>query len=220
MELLLLPNEKLFEVCEFLDTETLASMVRTNWRINQLCSGILDKRKDRLLLELKYQAEGTWRKCRKHEYGVFLILVYIRPFVGDTEKFEIAQYSTYDEDFVVEYDEVLYPDMEYRGSGYSKVITADIKSLRELLKRLNNRGYKKIETDELSIEVVDNRFLIRNYPTKFKTRDINQLDLFELQKLAAQLKGNLSEFELNNMSTLKNIIIEELDNHGKLYKCE
>lgn len=220
-----LPNEKIEEICEFLDPAALSRLMNTNWRFREACSKVLNRREREYLIE---KVIGRWIMCFPVGTNSFdSIHIHISNYESNKLKIEqdFIGYSVED----ITFDAPLYSDMNIEpytriqglpGETFTKTISKDIISLRDLLDKLNDRNYRKISTDEIWLRKFKNEYTIYNYPFFHQFFDLNDLDLFDLQDLISKLNINIENQEVNNIYSLREVIIQELDKRGKLVTCE
>ncbi len=224
MESLLdLPDDKLFEICEQVDIQTLSQMVQTSWKLNNLCNELLKKR----LVPVK-NLIGRWHKCKSysfewHETRSESNIVYVDD-IGD--KLEIYQYGRNDEYLTgaMEYTQVVERDFEEEDeTRYGRKISKDdIIQLEKIYNELIERGFKNIKEDDIWIEKIGDDFIV-NYPewggrSKWKTsQNLNRIPdkdvVMLLQRLGISLSGVETRRELGNL------LFQEINRRGKVVIC-
>lgn len=142
-----LPYDKMIEICENLDTETLGQLTQTSKNAYQTCQWILSDRMKESKKEILGKLIGVWKVCiEKRMRDVVIKLVPNRRIVV----FHSTKFETLLSDM----------DIRERGEFFAKYIDLDdILELKKLYRILLGSGYKKISRDEI-------------YATKYNLRGI------------------------------------------------
>lgn len=206
----LLPNEKIEEICGKLDPQSLGRMMRTNWRINQVCSKVLKQRRTEFLINKLIGKDGkkSWLGCIS---GVFLLTIDI-----EDSKNDISISYEWKVDFeIVENMKMMETSEE---TIISKSISKDdLKQLEELYANLIKYNFKPIKWEEeiwISKES-GNRFIVYNYSKE--PMDFKWLSYKDLMKIGRRL--GMSPSGNDRADWLQAMIIQQADLKGKLVTC-
>lgn len=191
-----LPYDKMTEICESLDNQSLGKLVRTSKKAYETCQGVLADRKEALRQKLISDLLGDW---------------YIQEYQG----LFIGRVTTGNEIFIKHRSHIppLLKNMKERFNMLSKRISMDdIPEMQYLLSELHRRGFKKIDkTKDIFAVQRPTQLIVKNYKGAIILDYSNRTDLIELLgKLNVIVLGNETDQEL------KEKVIQELDKRGKI----
>lgn len=206
------PDDKLYEICELLDDNSLGKFLTTSKHVREVCQDVANRRKERIDF-LVSELIGKWAKCIDGQ----LSFVYISGNHVDDNLIDIDMDAG---------DEALFEEMEYEfdidiyRSSYIGMIEKSLYDLEFLYSELLSRGYKKIPEDYWGYVKADGTY----FQTKHKYINLytgreTEINYWkpELVELADQLgiKGSI----LRSPEELRDLIVEELTKQDKMFFC-
>ncbi len=202
MELTDLPDDKLFELCERLDTRTLASMVRSNTKIRNLCQVILDQRK--IAADLVNRLKGEYVKLKYEKGGFQRMRLKITKFTDNI-------YFDSEEPII----EGMTGQRKLFLHGYHIFIPIDdIRKLQKLEENLTELGYIKLGKPFGYLQF--DHIFIEDFPDLYREKSSRYLQNMTTSELIRTLKElGIQITEERSDEELRMLLVEELRNQGR-----
>lgn len=202
-----LPYDKMIEICESLDDESLGNLVNTSKKAYETCQWVLDIKREKLKTELPEKLIGPWLACRKiSDQSYQRFIVSIKLFQDQIKVKHATSFET------------LLSDMYIEDGLFIKYIDLDdLLELKDLYSTLLEKGYKRINRTK-DIYAVNNEGEIRVHdPQRKRTRYVYNIPRMDITRLLNTLNVSVAGHETTE--ELMGLLIEELDERGKLLIC-